>query len=241
MAVDILGKQSEIVWSRKEMQRRGLDSLKSITLIGRILRKLRVIKGIEVGDTKKSWDVLKTIDFLESNIQKNDPILDIGAFGSEILLSLNNLHYTNLTGIDLNSRIFYMPKANKIKYICGDFLNAPLDNQSYSAVTAISVIEHGFNSKELLNKLSHVIKLNGFFIASVDYWPDKISTNGIKEYGLDWTIFSKDEIMSFIKEAEMFGFKSNGHMNFSANEKTAEWNNKSFTFAWLVLEKVHNF
>lgn len=240
MAVDILSNQSEIVWSRKEMQRRGLDSLKSLTLMERILRKLRVIKGIEVGDTKKSWDVLKTIDFLESHIQKSDPILDIGAFGSEILLSLDKANYINLSGIDLNPNIFCMPNGDKINYICGDFLKASFDNQMYSAVTAISVIEHGFNSQELLNKLSHIIKPNGYFIASVDYWPDKISTEEITAYGLDWKIFSKDEIISFIKEAEMFGFKPYGHMNFTANEKTAAWNNKSFTFAWLVLKKEQN-
>ena len=240
MTVEILANQSEIVWARKEMYRRGLDSRRSLTLIERILRKMKLIRIVEVGDAKKSWDVLKTIDFLENHIQKSDPILDIGAFGSEILLSLNKANYTNLSGIDLNSHISYMPNADKINYICGDFLNASFDNQSYSAVTAISVIEHGFNSKELLNKLSRIIKLNGFFIASFDYWPDKINTDGIEAYGLDWRIFSKGEIMSFIKEAEMFGFNPYGHMSFTANEKAAAWNNKSFTFAWLVLKKGQN-
>ncbi len=37
-----------------------------------------------VGDELKSWDVLKTVQFLQKNVGKNSSVLDIGAYASEI-------------------------------------------------------------------------------------------------------------------------------------------------------------
>ena len=56
----------------------------------RLASRIGLSKGIDVGDELKSWDVLKTIEFIEKNVAKTDPVLDMGAFACEILCILHN-------------------------------------------------------------------------------------------------------------------------------------------------------
>jgi hypothetical protein len=71
----------------------------------------------------------------------------------------------------------------------------------------------------------------------VDYWPEKIDTAGIKAFGMDWMIFSKDDLVSFVKEAEEVELWPYGELNFNVSERTVRWKGKQYTFAWLVLKK----
>lgn len=203
----------------------------------RIARQAGFAKGIDVGDYIKSWDVLKTITFVRDHLSPDAPILDIGAFASEVLCSLHRLGFTNLTGVDLNPELGRMPYADSIHYIISDFMHMPVKDSSVSAVTAISVIEHGFQGDALLTELSRVLKPGGFFIASVDYWPDKINTDGVKAFGMDWRIFSKDELLEFFTRAGKFGLSPVGAINLSALEPTISWQGKQYTFSWFVLQK----
>lgn len=43
-----------------------------------------------------------------------------------------------------------MPHADAIHYEVADFMQTPFDDESFGAVTAISVNEHGLNSRRLL-------------------------------------------------------------------------------------------
>lgn len=217
------------------MRRQGISCISS--LLQRVLRKMGLIQGVAIGDFRKSWDVLESIQFIKNNIPPNGSILDIGAYASELLYALYRLNYTKLSGIDLNPELKQMPYADNIQYMISDFMQTPFENESFNAVTAISVIEHGFDSHRLLAEISRILKPNGFFIISVDYWPEKIDTSDVKPFGMDWKIFSENELRSFIKEAEKFGFKHYGAMDFNALERTAKWNGRKYTFAWIVLYK----
>jgi SAM-dependent methyltransferase len=235
MSLYVLGNHGEINRARYELRRRGIDCT-SWWITG-ILRKYWVLQGMNVGDVKKSWDVLKTVDFIQNNLNLSDPILDIGAYRSETLPILKKLGHTELTGIDLNSNIGAMPGNDVIRYQVADCYQAPFDNESFAAVTAISVIEHGFDSKRLLAELGRIIRTNGYFIASMDYWPDKIDTSGINAYGMDWRIFSKEDVMQFIDDAERVGLRPVGDLTFEARKPLVSWMGKNFTFAWLALQK----
>lgn len=235
MSVLVLGNHGEIDQARSELRRRGIDCT-SWWLTG-ILRKYGILQGMNIGDAKKSWDVLKTVDFIQANLTLSDPILDMGAYRSEMLPILNRLGHTNLTGIDLNDNIAAMPGNDKISYQVADCYQTPYENESFAAVTAISVIEHGFDSKRLLAELSRIIRNGGYFIASMDYWPDKIDTSGINAYGMDWRIFSKDDVMEFINDAARVELRPIGDISFEVGKPLISWMGKNFTFAWLVLQK----
>jgi SAM-dependent methyltransferase len=194
-------------------------------------------KGVTIGDDRKSWDVLKTIQFVQQHLPSDAPIVDIGAYASEVLCSLHRLGYKNLTGVDLNQELQRMPYADAIHYVISDFMHMPFKDSSFDAVTAISVIEHGLQGDALLAELSRVVKPGGFFIASVDYWPDKISTDGVQAFGMDWRIFSKDELLAFFVLAGEYGFSLVGELNLSALKPIITWQGKQYTFAWFALTR----
>jgi SAM-dependent methyltransferase len=116
-------------------------------------------------------------------------------------------------------------------------MHMPFETSSFSAVTAISVIEHGFQADALLTEMSRVLKPSGYFIASIDYWPKKINTDGIRAFDMDWRIFSEDEIRAFFNFAEEFGFSLLGNVDLSASKPIISWQGKNYTFAWFVLQK----
>lgn len=235
MTVAVLKHKGEIAAAREEMRRRGFDC--ATPLLGKILRRARLLGGVDVGDRAKSWDVLRTVDFIGSRLPKDAPVLDIGAHQCEVLPALHRLGYTHLTGSDLNPRIVLMPYADVVRYLRCDFQDLPVEDGTFAAVTAISVIEHGFDGPRLLREMSRVLKPGGYFLASVDYWPDKIDTSGVREYGMDWRIFSEEELRAFLHQAAGHGLSPAGEADFGARDRVVTWNGRSYTFAWFALRK----
>ncbi|MEK7692393.1 MAG: class I SAM-dependent methyltransferase, partial [Bdellovibrionota bacterium] len=184
-----------------------------------------------------NWDVLKTVQFIEKTIAKDSAVLDIGAYASEILCVLHRLGYSNLTGVDLNPKIQRMPYADSVRYVVSDFMHTPFDDASFEAVTSISVIEHGFDGKALLSEMGRLLRPGGYFMASFDYWPEKIDTTGVPFFGMDWKIFSRREVLEFVEEARKYGFSPCGKIDLVAEERPLECKGRQYTFAWLALRK----
>ena len=236
MSLDVLKDKSQIKQARQQLVSKGVSVLESPLLS--MLRKLKVIRGPKIGDKVKSWDVLSTLNFLQENVRKDEPVLDIGCFASEILVALHKLGYTQLAGVDLNPDLSKMPFNDSIEYVKANFMHTKFKDSSFRAITSISVIEHGFNSEELLREMSRLLKPEGFFIASFDYWPIKINTDGIKFFGMDWNIFSKDDVLAFLKQAENYNLFPIGEVNYEVSEKTISCAGQNYTFAWMILKKA---
>jgi SAM-dependent methyltransferase len=232
----VLKFKSEIQSARDEMRRSGISSL--TPWIRRWLNTIGFFGGVTLGDIVKSWDVLKTASFLKWRLPQETPILDIGAYASEILCTLHSLGYKSLTGVDLNPHVKEMPFADHIRYEVADFMATPFPDGLFGAITAISVIEHGFQSERLLREISRLLRPGGYFIASFDYWPEKVDTTGVDIFGMDWRIFSKAEVLAFVEEAHTYGLSPCGEIDLEAGEKTIHWGGKDYTFAWLALRKT---
>jgi SAM-dependent methyltransferase len=237
MSGQTLKSRSEIDLARADLVRRGLSIAKENSGWSQLMNRLGLIKTVKVGDLLKSWDVLKTTTFIEEHVSKELPILDLGAYASEILCILHRLGYSALTGVDLNADVRLMPYANVIQYQVANFMETPFVDESFKAITAISVIEHGFKSQALLKEVSRLLRPGGYFIASVDYWPEKVDTTGIQFFGLDWKIFSEQEVLDFVREAQQFNMTPDGSLDLSACEKPIACADRNYTFAWLVLKK----
>jgi len=236
MVMEVLKNKLQIKSARKSLISRKVSSLESP--IQSLLRKFHMLSGIVLGDYLKSWDVLETLKFIEKNIDQKDPILDIGCYASEIILALNKSGFSNLTGADLNPELNQMPGQGAINYETTDFMHTPFADSSFKAITSISVIEHGFDGDSLLKEMSRLLMPGGYFIASFDYWPEKIDTTGIKFFGMDWLLFSRQDIETFIKQAETFGLKPVGELSFESEDTPIDCAGKKYTFAWLVLTKA---
>ena len=235
MTMQVLQNKKQISTARHELEKKGASCLESRLLP--FLRKYKLVGGVTLGDFVKSWDVLKTLEFIESNIQKGEPIIDFGSYASEILIALHKMGYSNLTGADLNPNLKKMPHQETINYEFTNFLKTNFADGSYKAITSISVIEHGFDAAALLNEVSRLLQPGGYFIASFDYWPQKIDTTGITFFGMDWNIFSENEIIDFVEQAKSYGLTAEGEMSYSGQETPIECGGKSYTFGWLVLKK----
>src|SRR5271155_3433723 len=152
MSVEVLARSVDNTRARAELRRRGLDFV--TPWFARVLHKTRLVRGIDVGDTRKSWDVLGTLKFVEDRISKTAPILDLGAYGSEVLCGLHQLGFSDLAGIDLNPALMRMPHKQSVRYVTGDFMHTSFPTATFGAITAISVLEHGFRGAEIFREVA---------------------------------------------------------------------------------------
>lgn len=235
--LEILKSMDDVIKAREILKHRQINSLSNP--LQRFLSKWRFVKEVPVGELIKSWDVLKSIEFIEKHISSEEPILDIGAFASEILVILRKLGYSNLTGIDLNPLIVEMPDREVIRYDIGNFLETSYQDGAFSAITAISVIEHGFDSERLLDEIVRLLRVGGYFITSFDYWPSKIDCSELRPFNMSWTIFSEGELVQFVDDARAHGMQPVGPLNFATEEKPIAWQGKNYTFGLLALQKCN--
>jgi SAM-dependent methyltransferase len=235
MAMEVLQAKAEIAEARKQLKVLGADAADA-AVIARLKRN-RLWPGNPLGDQVKSWDVWKTVSFLHRNLPPAAAVLDLGAYCCEILPALHRLGFAALTGVDLNPALTAMPHSDTINYLVGDFLGTSLADGSFDAVTAISVIEHGYQPDRLFSEVARLLKPGGYFLASIDYWPQKIDTANIRVFGLDWLIFSQQDVEQLFAVAAEHGLEPVGEINFAAGEPLISWQSRDYTFAWVALRK----
>ncbi len=236
MALEVLQQQAQIRLARSELKARGLSSVDGWFAIAASRIGLRTAPL--VGDVRKSWDVLRTTRFIEEHVGKDQTVLDIGARGSEMLPILQRLGYDHLVGIDLDASVKRMPLADRIDYRVGDFMRTGLSSGGCAAITAISVIEHGYDAEGLLREVARLLQPGGYFIASFDYWPGKIDTGGTTLFGMSWRIFSEEEVQHLVLDARRHGLEPCGELNAHASTPVVHFEGRDYTFAWLALQKA---
>jgi len=205
-------------------------------LLGRLGRRLR-LEAMSIGDARKSWDVLLTAQLLEQHLSKADPVVDFGAYHSEITGTLCRLGFSHLTGVDLNPRLTRGPYPHQIRYLVRDFLDSGLPSASCAAITSISAIEHGHSTDRLLDEVGRVLKPGGYLVGSTDYWPEQIATSGVSIFGMDSPIFSAAEMAALFAAAESRGLRPVGPLAYGAQTPAVHFAGRDYTFAWFALRK----
>lgn len=235
MSFQVLQSLEQVATARKRLDRFGWSYSNSV--MRRALWHASRGRYPRVGDYIKSWDVGRTAEFAVEHLARERPILDFGAFGSEMPPLLNAAGFTKVTGIDLNRNVRFMPRSGTIRYVQGDFHACPFEAASFDLITAISVIEHGYAPEKLLGEVSRLLRPGGFFVASFDYWPDKLETNQVKLFDLDWLIFSAGDVNQLIAKANRYGLAPVGTLECAARDRPVSFAGYQYTFGWLALRK----
>lgn len=202
MQFDVLRSREDIRAASDELRRRGwLDFGLSLNW-SRPVAGLRQLLGRPTlaPNPIKGWDVLRVLEAVTETTTPQSAILDLGSVACPVLPCLHRLGYLDLHGVDLEPNVLEMPFAGEIDYRNIDMTATPWPDGTFAAITAVSVIEHGFNQGVLLDEVARLLRPGGAFIFSTDYWPRKIA-NDIRLFGLDWRIFSAEEIEELVESA----------------------------------------
>ena len=188
-------------------------------------------------DYSKNWDHLAALDFILNHTHKNSIILDAGAdHKSRILPWLESYEYSKLYG--LNPAFGSSFTRGKILYLPGNIEKTSFDNQSFDVITCMSVLEHGVDEELYFRETSRILKSGGYLITSTDYYPTPIPTHGKIAFGVPIRIYSKSDILGFLRTASSCGFELEGDIQFECVEKPIHWKGLEYSFIMFVLRKI---
>ena len=122
-------------------------------------------------------------------------------------------------------------------YARADMMRTPFVGDSFDHITAVSVIEHGFDCERLFAEAARILKRGGTFLASFDYWPTKIDTSQTPLFGLPWNIFSADEVKQLIDGARRAGLVLTGPINLEVGAPPIHFERRRYTFGVLEVRK----
>ncbi len=228
----VMQSRGEYRSARRTLRRRGLSFLPPI--YGRLPVARNYYRGKGIGDIRKSWDVLWMLERIK-NFGPEARVLDMGAYRSELMAALVKSGVRDATGIDLDFPTGTGGAGGT--YVKGDMMATPFDDDSFDVITSVSVIEHGFDQSRLFAEVSRLLRPGGIFLASFDYWPEKIDTSKTPLFGLPWNIFSTEEVQALLDSAQTFGLHTTGTIELQARQPTIRFEGRRYTFGLLEVQK----
>lgn len=231
------------IYLRTQWGRRGniqMPAERSCNAVLKTKDEWRAAKGevIELGlkpygDEPKNWDALAAVKCVLENTKSDAHILDAGAeIYSVILPWLYRYGYTNLTGINL---VFDKPlKMGPIRYEYGDITSTRFEDNSFDAITCMSVIEHGVDVDRYLREMYRILRPGGLLITSTDYYSEPIDTMGKEAYGVPVRIFSRGDMRLLFDKAAEIGFVQTGEMDLECVEKAVTWKRLGLDYTFIV-------
>lgn len=184
-------------------------------------------------DLPKNWDSLAALDLIFKNTNKKANIFDAGGELYSVILPWLFLYgYKNLTAGNL---IFKKPiKKGPIIYKYNDITQTEFDNETFDAITCLSVIEHGVDLNLYFSEMSRILKKGGILITSTDYFETPIDTKDQFSLGVPIHIFNKDEIVKALNIADHFGLKLKEPIDLSSKEKVVNWEDYNLQFTFII-------
>ena len=236
MVTSLLSKYKDIHDARRELKAKKLSFIDPGWK--RLLRRATRDNEGGIGDFLKSWDVNLAYKFIDDNINAEDKIVDLGCHKSELVPVLNAAGYKNLYGIDLNENTRFSINPKNFTFKKGNFYKMPIENETMNCVSAISVIEHGYDGDGLFREVSRVLKPHGFFIASYDFWPTKVDVMGKQFFGLPWIIFDNSAVNEMDAFAKCYSMKKlKAPETFNLTEPIIKFDGFEYTFAMSIYQK----
>jgi SAM-dependent methyltransferase len=189
------------------------------------------------GIREKWWDALGAVGTVLASAPRTGEVLDAGAdFYSPILPWLHHYGYRRLRGCNL---VFREPMARgRIRYEHGDVTATGYRDGQFSAVTCMSVIEHGVDPDRFFAEMARILRDGAPLVVSTDYWETPIDSGGKTEFGVPVKIFSSGEIPGLVGAAERRGLRLAGPLpDLAGRDRPIRWNDLEYTFLLLTFRK----
>jgi SAM-dependent methyltransferase len=196
--------------------------------------------GLPIHPTaEKNWDTRIIVGGLLANTDDGGLILDAGAESySKILSTLYLYGRRDLLGINLSFRRPF--RRGPIRFRFGDITATGLPPNSVAGVGCQSVIEHGVPLDDFLMEVARILRPGGVVIASTDYYPEPIATQGLLAYGVPVKIFNRGEIEDLIQRAAHHGLILMEQPELECQQTPVFWErlNLRYTFICLAFRKA---
>lgn len=203
----------------------------------RLLQRLRIVRPPFLPDPIKAWDVSFAVSLLLDRCHVEDSILDLGCKDSGILPCLAVSGFKSLVGIDVDQTIVRQPRFGCIRWLPADLYRNGFERHSFTAISAISTIEHGLDVEQLAGEISRLLRPGGLWIFSTDYHPVKLDTSWTRPFGMEWTIFSREEIRSLLATFERYDLTPLGGVSLEQHATPIHWMGRRYTFLRGALQK----
>lgn len=240
--IRVLQSLDEVRAARRELARAGVNFSRPWRLLPwQAWHLARTGSRLFSADIIKSWDVWHALQLIEAErLPREAPIVDLGAYGSEILWVLHARGYRRLTGCDLDPRVRWMPWWSSIRYLRADATDTGLPSHSFAVVTCLSTVEHGVPARGLATEASRLLVPGGLLILTTDY--DGTGTphpaaRAARAFGQPWTLFDREGLQELIRELLDAGFRylDPSMVDTSHAARPIRWNGEDYTFVLLAL------
>jgi SAM-dependent methyltransferase len=186
----------------------------------------------------KNWDSIAALDCIMRNTNTDARVFDAGAERYSVVLPWLFLYgYKQLVGGNLVFNKSF--KKGPILYCYCDITKTGFIEESFDAVSCLSVIEHGVDLASYFGEMARILKPNGILVTSADYYEDSIDTKGQQAYGVPIKIFTKECINDALGIAKEFGLVLTSPLDLTSKEKPVYWEkyNLNYTFVVFTLRK----
>ncbi|MBK25463.1 MAG: hypothetical protein CME70_15820 [Halobacteriovorax sp.] len=238
----VLSNQGQINSAREELNKLGADTSTGWRRsLFKILYGIRYRSPAQPVSINKSWDTLVILKMIEEHFpdKLNTSIFEMGSYNSEIPVSLWNRGYRKIRASDFNPKgqcINYY--ANSIDFHVEDFYAPAIPEESLDVMTALSVIEHGYDQKKFLRACQKYLKPGGMVIFTTDYHKEKLSIpEDYRLFDLTYMIFSKEEIENLLEEAKKYDLELVSDVQWGDSEYPIEFLGHNMTFILIAFRK----
>jgi ubiquinone/menaquinone biosynthesis C-methylase UbiE len=136
-----------------------------------------------------------------------------------------------------NALIEQTINADGISYQYGDCTKTDFEDDYFSFISCLSVIEHGVNVEDFLKESSRILRPNGHLFISTDYWQDPIDTRNQTAFGAPVKVFTSIEILELVEAAKKYNLELTSDVELICDQRVVNWIGMDYTFINLLFCK----
>ena len=191
-------------------------------------------------DKAKNWDLYLSVRNCQSR-DKASNILDAGSGSKAVFAkSMADLGFRNVFACDLQDIRVQQIQSSKC-----DIVQTPYEDNFFSAIACLSVVEHGVDLERFAKEMYRICKKGGELMISTDFWPQEEDHSNKYPYGKDMPpmkLFNNKSMQEFFAILRSVGWELPEFTPFSTPiSRPIYWERMqaSFTFIWFKAKKAN--